>query len=531
MAAIRLSRIRTEERPLTGVSLEGPSSVDKGTSGVYTITDYDVFSIYTVTATVGTATIDRDKITLIIPSTAIASQTTLDVSMNGVVRSLAISLKTGNIIAQPAITSPVNGITGVSNNLTLQSTGFASLPAGSLTHTATEWTIARDSIFSDIVISKVISSGNLSSLTASLSTNTIYYARVRYISNSVVSDWSPTVSFTTTTIYIQKPVISAQNGQATNISTDLALVGTAFEAVPANTDTHISSTWVVREKTTDAIAYQLENSTSNKLSVTVPASSLEVSKEYSVQLKYTGQIAESAFSDKFTFTTSSSLIPSQPGTPFGGGYYVGRINIGGIIYALIVSPKAGGERQISFLDSTSVSLGGLVASLNDGLTNTNAILSRAGGRSPMASWARSLSIGGFTDWYIPSVDELEMCYRYLKPNSNGNVITSSTSPRQSGSYPSPNNGYNPSSIPIGPLYTSGSPSMTKVTNFQQGQSQSFITDILRNEYWTSSCAGLWERSGNFYESTYRQNFNDGTQGRSIQATGNMARAVRRVRIN
>jgi len=512
MATIRLSTIRAEQRPMVGVSLDGPASVTAGTSAVYTITDYDTFSAYAVTTTVGTASISRDKITLTIPPTAIATQTTLSVSINKVAREFIVSLKAGNTIARPSIQSPVTGTTGISTSVTLQASSFASLPVGSLTHTASNWMIALDTGFTNVVKTETITTGDLDVLTADLSLNTKYYARVRYISNSVTSEWSNVINFTTTSTYVQKPVVSAQNGQTTNIGIDPTFVSSTFIAVPANSDTHISSTWIVRKTSDNSIVYQVSNSTANKLSVTIPVSSLAVSTSYSIEVKYTGQLGVSAFSDKLTFTTASAFVPTVVGTAYQGGYYAGRINIGGILYALIVAPKSGGETSIKWTDDAVATS---PVNMNDGLANTNQ-LAQFSSTYLIAAWVKGLSIGGYRDWYIPSVDELEICYRNLKPTSSNNIVQSSGGPRGA-------MGYNPSSIPSGPAYTTTSPSQTTSTLFKTGGAQAFNATT---PYWTSVYAGQSP-----LPSGWNQEFTYGQQGKAGIATAQLARAVRRVRIS
>ena len=97
------------------------------------------------------------------------------------------------------------------------------------------------------------------------------------------------------------------------------------------------------------------------------------------------------------------------GDPFGGGFYAGKMSIDGSIYAIICSPNA---NNVNGRDhKTSNTTDGVAAqSVNDGWTTTEANNNAA---HPMAQYVRSLSVGGFTDWYIPSRDEMELIYRNL----------------------------------------------------------------------------------------------------------------------
>ena len=53
----------------------------------------------------------------------------------------------------------------------------------------------------------------------------------------------------------------------------------------------------------------------------------------------------------------------------------------------------------------------------DGLANTRAM---AAAGSELAKHMLSLQIGEHNDWYLPSRDELELCYRNLKPTGDPN---------------------------------------------------------------------------------------------------------------
>jgi len=100
------------------------------------------------------------------------------------------------------------------------------------------------------------------------------------------------------------------------------------------------------------------------------------------------------------------------GEALAGGFFAGLIQLDdGTRYGLIVAPKDGGEHQKTiWIDDYQVVSG--AQSYNDGLANTIAM---AESGSDLAQWARGVRIGGFDDWYLPSQDELEICYRNLKP--------------------------------------------------------------------------------------------------------------------
>lgn len=103
---------------------------------------------------------------------------------------------------------------------------------------------------------------------------------------------------------------------------------------------------------------------------------------------------------------------NEIGSPFAGGYFAGVMIIEGDRYALIVAPKAGGEKmKLEYkLEDRGTADG--TASDDDGLSNTELVNDD---NHPAAHFCRGLQIDGFNDWYMPSRDELMMLWRNLGP--------------------------------------------------------------------------------------------------------------------
>src|SRR5579862_8075185 len=104
--------------------------------------------------------------------------------------------------------------------------------------------------------------------------------------------------------------------------------------------------------------------------------------------------------------------------PHAGGFFAGRILIDGRPFGIIVSPKDEGDLADIRWHRNYKSVAG-AQSWHDGLANTEAM---AAAGSPLAQKLRKLSIGLFTDWYLPAVDELEICYRAFKPTTDDNSL-------------------------------------------------------------------------------------------------------------
>ena len=197
----------------------------------------------------------------------------------------------------------------------------------------------------------------------------------------------------------------------------------------------------------------------------------------------------------------TSEITPILGTAMADGYYAGRILIDGQAYALIVAPKAEGEREdVEWIDDERGVPGAL--SYCDGLANTFA-MAEAG--SELAKWVRDLRIGGHDDWYLPSQDELEIIYRNLKPTTRKNYCLARS-------------GINLSAIEPTRPYTPGHPVQTSADAFQAGGAEAFEEAA----YWTST-----QHAANA-DYAWSQGFRNGFQDDDAKAAELRARAVRRL---
>jgi hypothetical protein len=183
-----------------------------------------------------------------------------------------------------------------------------------------------------------------------------------------------------------------------------------------------------------------------------------------------------------------------------GGHYAGRINADGKHYALIVSPVAGALQ--GRWNATSRTVAG-ATSLTDGLANTQA-MAAAGSR--IAAAALALDIDGFTDWYIPARDELELLYRHFKPTDRTNYACY--------------DGANESSVPPGGEYTKDSPTITTVAGFAHGEPNA----IEATWQWSST------QHAAIPSNAWTQDFSNGDQNYGRKSYEGRARAVRRLEI-
>lgn len=198
--------------------------------------------------------------------------------------------------------------------------------------------------------------------------------------------------------------------------------------------------------------------------------------------------------------------PEVIGEAFGGGFYGGKINDGGTEYFLIVAPKSSGENPNEQWKTSNSATSG-TASTTDGPSNTSAMISAGAAAHPAADFCNDLSIGGFTDWYMPAKDELEVLYYNLKPVAFSNDTSSGT---------------NTNAVPPrNSNYTSGDPAQTSVTDFQTGNTEAFNA----GDFWSST------ESNSDSSLAWKQSFFNGNQQVNAKNSGSpYVRAIRRVAV-
>lgn len=178
-------------------------------------------------------------------------------------------------------------------------------------------------------------------------------------------------------------------------------------------------------------------------------------------------VGSSPSSTGFAHTTVA-IPPTVLGQVWRGGYYGGILcaNGGGTpTHYLVISDKTVGFAQsLQFCTNNTASP---PTNRTNGPTNTTTMATA--GIYPAASFCENLTSGGYTDWYMPAVDELQILYVNLKPGTTLNVT---------------NSGYNANSYPVRSTnYTTTVPAQTAVTLFKAGAAQAFpATEPPDNQY-------------------------------------------------
>lgn len=130
----------------------------------------------------------------------------------------------------------------------------------------------------------------------------------------------------------------------------------------------------------------------------------------------------SDYSTATCFTTCTVFVPSAIGQSFGGGYYTGTICAAGTCYYLIVAPNSTGCGYCQW--KTALNTSNMAGdTLNDGYNNTYTYIDNS--CHPAGNFAATRTIGGFCDWYLPAINEVERMWNYASSMPAGERYTTS----------------------------------------------------------------------------------------------------------
>jgi hypothetical protein len=204
---------------------------------------------------------------------------------------------------------------------------------------------------------------------------------------------------------------------------------------------------------------------------------------------------------------SNSITTPAPlavGDAYQGGFFAGQIDQSGTIYNLVVGPVASAQSSLKFKNAGTATAG--ADSVIDGPTNTTDMV--ADGNStvyPAAHFCNDLVTGGYSDWYMPAKNELEVCYFNLKPTTAANDTSS---------------GINANAVPArASNYTSGNPAQTTAAAFITSSGAEAFASA---NYWNSTEKSAFEG--------WLQFFPNGLQNSNAKYVSYRVRAVRRVAV-
>lgn len=426
---------------------------------------------------------------------------------------------TGSGTTSIALTLANSGVTaGTYNNVATEVRPFTVDAKGRVTSIGTAVTIAP--AFSSITSKPTTLSGygitDAQPLDADLTAISALSDTSGFLKKTAANTWA--LESTASVAEIKTPTNVSPANSATNIGETPTLTGSEYGSLYGITKA--AAQWQVSTVSNFATTVISTGDVAGTgVTYNVASGVLSPNTTYYWRVRY--KDANGVYSEWSTgtsFTTAASFGPSI-GDAYGGGYYAGKIVQGGTTYYVVVAPKASGENSSKQWKTTADAGPTATQTLNNGPAASSSMNSAT---YPAAQFCEGLSIGGYTDWYLPSRDELELCYRNLKPTTDAN--NTSARAKSSYTYSEGNDvsgdtmGINRNSSPTGAAYTSGSPAQTAVTAFKSGGTEAFAADV----YWSSS----------EYSATpaWRQDFNSGNQKGGTKDGSYYVRAVRRVAV-
>jgi len=228
---------------------------------------------------------------------------------------------------------------------------------------------------------------------------------IKVTGTTVINDSRELENFTGLNNVIRKPTITSPTAAETDVDTTPTITGSQYNAIFENTRDYrefqidlatgdFSSPVVSQQVNSDS--FDVPNTTESRL---------VNSTQHKVRIRDVdtdGNVSE--FSDEVTFTTGDPL--DILGSPACGGFYMGTITAASSNYYLIVAPNATGCAFCQWKTSDTSTSG--TCSDPDGYDNTYPALENS--THPAGNWTATRTIGGFSDWYLPAVDELDVFY-------------------------------------------------------------------------------------------------------------------------
>lgn len=375
-------------------------------------------------------------------------------------------------IKTPTNVSPADEATDIGETPTLEGSPYYSLYGK--TQKSSQWQISTDPAFATTVYDsgEVLGVGVTHAVPAgNLLVSTTYYWRVRYrdIDNTYSGYSTPTEFVTAAGFnnFIPTPTATPAIGAA--------LEGGFYTGLIWNQ--------VTQSATSTAIG------TGSKTFTVTDAAPLFYSGQ-AVEVRSRANPATQRMKGTVTASSGTTLTVNVTSVDGSGTYTDWSIMAK---YRVIVAPKSSGENSSIAYKNANTAAPSETGTLTEGRKATLAMVAADTSTVyPAAHYCNNLSIGSYTDWYLPARDELELIWRNLKPTTDNNYTTAD---RPTGATPNYQNlgslgdtanthGLNNNSDPQGAAYTSTVPARTSVAAFQTGGAEAMAYGS--QFYWSST---------------------------------------------
>jgi hypothetical protein len=236
--------------------------------------------------------------------------------------------------------------------------------------------------------------------------------------NAVTGTWSPAINNLATTLYTFTPTAGLCANTATMTITVNPIVTPTFTtvasscanatltALPTTSNNGVTGTWSPALNNTVTTTYtfipnlgQCANTTTQTITITAPKVTSAISFVAIVQNLSVGM----------SYAGGKIIYIFQPGD---AGYVSGQTH-GLIIETGSITTTASGFSfgpYMSTYGCSGVSLGTTSTAMGTGISNSNILVTSCGSNT-VASICDALVVNGYSDWFLPSKDELSKVYQ------------------------------------------------------------------------------------------------------------------------
>jgi len=278
-------------------------------------------------------------------------------------------------------TTAISSITGV----TAISGGNITYDGGStITARGVCWNTNPAPTLTNSYTSNGTSIGSFISNITGLTLGTTYYVRA-YATNSIGTTYGNELSFIT----IALPTVTTS--AFSDVKGNSAKAGGSITNNGGSTVTAQGLCWSTSTNPTTANSF---NSSFTDVMSVLSSNTLYYVRAYATNLAGTG------YGNQISFNSGKII-----GSTFGGGLVFYN---DGAAHGLVCAPTD--QSTSAQWGCQGTAIGGTLTSLNTGFANTNTIVAGCTTPGIAAKLCDTLTLGGYTDWYLPAKDELNLMY-------------------------------------------------------------------------------------------------------------------------